>query len=280
MAGFPLVLLAVASLLSACARTPETTDYTASEPVSFRVLANYFLKNTVDSDARTNYFVARGEKAFSSLFGMATTMTSKPTPVDFAREIVVGVSLPTSDLGQRVAITGARLDEGSLYVEFSVASDGRTTHKSTPLAIASVPRAAALDVVFVQDGQEVKRLPLGARTAGSPRSYQELTTGFMGAFSGVLPCADCEGIETQLTLRGDRSFSLTQAYQGKTDAATPETTGGSWEVSGDLTTMRLTDPEGALVAYWRLDNKDSLTRLDMEGKPIDSAHNYSLRRTR
>ena len=33
-----------------------------------------------------------------------------------------------------------------------------------------------------------------------------------GVYYGVLPCADCSGIETTLELMGDQTYKLTQVY--------------------------------------------------------------------
>jgi uncharacterized lipoprotein NlpE involved in copper resistance len=38
-----------------------------------------------------------------------------------------------------------------------------------------------------------------------------------GVYKGVLPCADCEGIETRLSLQRDGDFERTTRYLGKAD---------------------------------------------------------------
>lgn len=53
----------------------------------------------------------------------------------------------------------------------------------------------------------------------------------VGEFSGKLPCADCPGIETKLTLNEDGSFLLDETYLEKKDGQFNAK--GSYEVSED-----------------------------------------------
>jgi len=39
-----------------------------------------------------------------------------------------------------------------------------------------------------------------------------------GTYKGILPCADCVGIETQITLNKDLSYTKTEKYLGKSDS--------------------------------------------------------------
>ena len=37
----------------------------------------------------------------------------------------------------------------------------------------------------------------------------------LGEYKGIFPCADCQGIETELELKADKTYELTQEYLGK-----------------------------------------------------------------
>ena len=54
-----------------------------------------------------------------------------------------------------------------------------------------------------------------------------------GTYSGIVPCADCEGIETTLTLNIDRTFTIITNYLGRNDAL-EETFNGNfrWDETG------------------------------------------------
>ena len=66
--------------------------------------------------------------------------------------------------------------------------------------------------------------PEEAAKAEAPKKH-------VGEFSGKLPCADCPGIETKLTLNDDGSFLLDETYLEKKDGQFNAK--GSYEVSAD-----------------------------------------------
>ena len=66
--------------------------------------------------------------------------------------------------------------------------------------------------------------PEEAAKAEAPKKH-------VGEFSGKLPCADCPGIETKLTLNEDGSFLLDETYLEKKDGQFNAK--GSYEVSTD-----------------------------------------------
>lgn len=45
----------------------------------------------------------------------------------------------------------------------------------------------------------------------------ETALDWAGEYTGVFPCADCEGIETELELKSDKTYELTEKYLGKGD---------------------------------------------------------------
>jgi len=91
------------------------------------------------------------------------------------------------------------------------------------------------------------------------------------SWRGVLPCADCEGIETSLFLEKDGTWVMNQHYQG---AKAPSTFAsyGTWARTADK--LVLTDPAGE-KRYFRAKG-EGLEMLDMQGNPIVSQFNYTL----
>jgi heat shock protein HslJ len=85
-----------------------------------------------------------------------------------------------------------------------------------------------------------------------------------GVYRGVVPCADCEGIATTITLRRDGSYHLEAVYQGRSMAAFDQQGKFGW------------DPTGGVIALDGLRDRPSrflvgegyLLQLDMEGKRI------------
>jgi len=91
------------------------------------------------------------------------------------------------------------------------------------------------------------------------------------SWRGVLPCADCEGIETSLFLEKDGTWVMNQHYPG---AKAPSTFAsyGTWARTADK--LVLTDTAGE-KRYFRAKG-EGLEMLDMQGNPIVSQFNYTL----
>jgi len=87
-----------------------------------------------------------------------------------------------------------------------------------------------------------------------------------GIYKGVVPCADCEGIETLLVLNPDNTYLLRTTYLGKPEASANEKTGSlSWNAEGN--TVSLNGIENAPNQYFVGEN--NITQLDMTGNKIE-----------
>jgi len=95
-----------------------------------------------------------------------------------------------------------------------------------------------------------------------------------GVYKGVVPCADCEGIETLLRLNMDNSYQLSTVYLGKD--ATPFKQAGSFEWDAKGSVIRLLNQKDGPALYKVVENQ--LIQLDMQGQLItgDLAENYKL----
>ena len=97
---------------------------------------------------------------------------------------------------------------------------------------------------------------------------------YQGTYRGNLPCADCESIETTISLTED-SYIKETVYKGKSREVFKETGKYTWNDAGN--TITLSDSE-APNQYFVGENV--LFHLDAEGKRIegDLASNYKLSR--
>lgn len=104
---------------------------------------------------------------------------------------------------------------------------------------------------------------------------------FEATWTGVLPCADCDGIETRLTLSrtgGEARFELEERYLGVADAGT-FIQAGTWDARRDedgQVTYRL-DPEGSDLR-WRTRPDGSLEGVDAGGRPLSAGPDFRLGR--
>ena len=100
------------------------------------------------------------------------------------------------------------------------------------------------------------------------------TTKLAGTYQGTLPCADCPGIDYQISLYDDHTYSELTAYQGRGEnIATVET--GTWRAVND--SIAMLEKKNDSVSFVAAENK--LILLDKAGKRIEGmlASNYILK---
>lgn len=105
----------------------------------------------------------------------------------------------------------------------------------------------------------------------------------MESYAGTLPCADCEGIKTELSVYSDNTYVLKETYLGKGDGKPFESTGKlnterGYEKDNDATVYVLDyDKPGEERYFVRFTGKDKkLVMLDKQRKMIKTKLNYSL----
>ncbi|MGK9174809.1 envelope stress response activation lipoprotein NlpE [Yokenella regensburgei] len=107
------------------------------------------------------------------------------------------------------------------------------------------------------------------QTVSPPESHE--LKPMQQSWRGILPCADCEGVETSLFLEKDGTWVMNQGYQGA-KGAEEFASYGVWARTADK--LVLTDTAGE-KRYFR-PRGDALEMLDREGNPIHSQLNYTL----
>jgi uncharacterized lipoprotein NlpE involved in copper resistance len=113
----------------------------------------------------------------------------------------------------------------------------------------------------------------------------------IATYAGVLPCADCQGIKTELRLyaksEGDLSdarFTLEETYLGTRGGDRTIKFNGSWATRHGTTTdpeaivyqINSGDPSG--TRYFLQVNANEIKLLDRQQREIKSYMNYSLKR--
>lgn len=97
---------------------------------------------------------------------------------------------------------------------------------------------------------------------------------YLGMYKGVLPCADCNGISTNIILSKDLSYEIITVYLGKREKIHREKGTFTWNKEGN--TIILNEIKNAPNQYFVGEN--TLIQLDMEGKRItgELANKYVL----
>jgi hypothetical protein len=109
------------------------------------------------------------------------------------------------------------------------------------------------------------------------------TTAIRARYEGVLPCADCTGIQTELLLLADGSYVMRETYQGKGDN-TFESRGRYNTTSGtpaeaNATVYQLTPSEGETRNFVAANGGQELRLLDMSKQEIASQAPHTLKLT-
>lgn len=97
-------------------------------------------------------------------------------------------------------------------------------------------------------------------------------TPMQQSYRGVVPCADCDGIEISLFLEKDGTWVRTLRYLGG-EGAGNYSDYGTWERTAEK--LVLTDSKGEKT--WFKPHDDTLEMLDINGNPVDSSLNYTLK---
>ena len=94
------------------------------------------------------------------------------------------------------------------------------------------------------------------------------TLDYEGNYKGVLPCADCEGIETAVCLNENSTYTIRTSYIGKGNKIFEQKGTFFWNKAGNIITFD--NIENAPNQYEV--SKNTLTQLDMSGKKITGNH--------
>ena len=111
--------------------------------------------------------------------------------------------------------------------------------------------------------------------AEATASAETIPSEFIGTFNGVLPCADCEGMETSLTLNANKTFLKAVKYLGKDTKVFM--TKGSYEVDGKTGMVTMSPNDGESIPNYRM-VAGRMVQLDMSNNIVtgDLSNAYIL----
>lgn len=98
-----------------------------------------------------------------------------------------------------------------------------------------------------------------------------------GVYEGVLPCADCEGIQTTLTLNQNDTYSVELVYKKGKAKFMPEVIKGDfvWDKNKPLIYLQYNGQKNTLFV-----GEGYVTAYDINGQPIQSQLNYTLKQVK
>ena len=150
-----------------------------------------------------------------------------------------------------------------------------------------MPRNAVLAFVLMVLVAAAWRVYRGADVAESPAPQMEAS--LTSVYEGVLPCADCEGIATSLTLsqyepnRSEGTFQLGETYMGEggssfaSEGVWTTWRGNAVDENATVVVLNPDSPDDEQRYYERMGGNE-LRLLDRNLNPIESDLNYVLTR--
>lgn len=115
-----------------------------------------------------------------------------------------------------------------------------------------------------------------AEPAATMSDIAETSLDWPGEYKGVFPCADCQGIETELELKADKAYELKQKYLGKGKNSEFKVK-GTFSFDADNPAMISLDQAGENRKFFIGENFVEARDIKSE-KLIDSKMNYKLQK--
>ena len=99
-----------------------------------------------------------------------------------------------------------------------------------------------------------------------------------GKYEGIMPCADCEGIQTLMKLNNDLTYTIQTKYLGKDDKIFESSGTFNWDKDGGKIALNNVDSALGARYYWVGENH--VIQLDLEGNRITGnlADKYILKK--
>jgi len=120
----------------------------------------------------------------------------------------------------------------------------------------------ALAIACQKQTQSPNQDKAASTTIGVPNANK--TLNYQGTYQGVLPCADCDGLETTISLNENNTYVIQSQYLGKGNKIFEQRGTFTWNKTGSIVIFDNIDNAPNQYAV----GKNTLTQLDLEGNLI------------
>lgn len=105
-------------------------------------------------------------------------------------------------------------------------------------------------------------------------SSARLALDWSGTYKGVVPCADCPGIDETIELNSDGTFKIVMHYQERKDGHYEQVGTFNWDSTGSKMTLNPVEGDKTEIAI----HENSILLLDQNGNVIEGplADQYRL----
>ncbi len=134
-----LFTIAALLFLTACAKEQKSSPTDEGNEVFFEIARNYFFHN--DQDIPASPKITKAED-FGQLFGMATFAgeEGKPTAIDFAKQFVLVIILPVTDIDTEIIPAKVVKKDDSLFYTYKIKTGEKQSFSSQPLSIITLDK--------------------------------------------------------------------------------------------------------------------------------------------
>jgi copper homeostasis protein (lipoprotein) len=141
---------------------------------------------------------------------------------------------------------------------------------SITFMLASIVVVSACNTTKKAARQEgVEELPEGREEIAMADNSRN-SLDWIGVYIGLLPCADCEGIRTEIRLKEDSSYEKAILYEGKSNKIFRESGHFKWNGTGNkVILVKSESPEDTGEGQYMV-GENILVALDLEGNRIES----------
>jgi|GEM_PF-4770831 Uncharacterized lipoprotein NlpE involved in copper resistance len=117
-----------------------------------------------------------------------------------------------------------------------------------------------------------------AGCCGAPTYDSNSAAAPTGTYQGTLPCADCAGIATELTLNANQTFTLKETYL-KDSKTLATSAAGRWQRHGNMIELFPSGNSEKDRLCYGISSAKTLTKYDIQCAPIQGTTlDYSLKK--
>lgn len=125
---------------------------------------------------------------------------------------------------------------------------------------------AGLALVSCKKEEKTEVIADGNAQAETVMNSDSISAGdFTGIYEGTMPCADCEGIKTELHINSDDTYELNTEYLGKKDSQFSEKGKITWDESKTFATLNKDSEPSSPIYYFNEGNAYLVNKVGDNG---------------
>jgi hypothetical protein len=243
--------------------------------LQFKKCSGFFLKNNVKLPNNINFFTVNSSLKFKNLLGIAKAMSNTLFIPNFDKSVLLIIAEKPSVNLRDISVNQIYTKENNIYIEYEIKEqESDRDYFVQNLGIFEIEKPPVIFNVYFINKDKAFIVPFGNRNDKSPLNVSDMLENYIGVYKGIFPAADNNKILTELDLRPDYSYTLTQEYL--MDDGRVFESSGKWYPSADISSFVLNKNKD-LIFYFI--NKNTIEKLSDIGERLKSG-SYILKKIR